>query len=129
MPDHPTTIIESLELELLRPEVRRSLTRLNELLDDEFFEFGASGSRYTKQEILQHLTDSASKYSLRDLRVLEISSDIMLATYLVEKETPANRSRTISLRSSLWRNRNGRWRIVFHQGTPLPEPPVAERST
>ena len=123
MPDHPATIVERLELELFQPEVRRSSTRLNELLDDEFLEFGASGTRYTKQEILRRLRDSGNaKYVLRDLRVLEVRSDIMLATYLVEKETPGIRTRAMSLRSSLWRNRNGRWQMVFHQGTPLPEP-------
>jgi hypothetical protein len=122
VPEPLVRIIERLECDLLEPQVRRSPERLNELLDDEFVEFGASGKRYTKQEIVHRLPDSVIvKYSVRDLRILQVRSDVMLATYLVEKETPGINTKAISLRSSLWRNRNGRWQMVFHQGTPVHE--------
>ncbi len=42
-----------LEEELLKPGVRASAERLDELLADDFFEFASSGQEYNKQEIIK----------------------------------------------------------------------------
>lgn len=111
-------IIRDLETELLRPDVRSNSGRVSELLADDFVEFGESGKRYTKQDVLSALQKPADlKYSILDFSALEISSDVVLATYRAQKEDLETGRRTFSLRSSLWRNRNGRWEMVFHQGT------------
>jgi len=41
----------------------------------------------------------------------------VLATFQLEKEIFSTREKMISLRSSIWQNRNEKWQIVFHQGT------------
>lgn len=115
-----TSIIKNLELELLQPEVRLSVVRLSELIADDFVEFGASGKKYTKQDILSLLPGSAgTRYVIQDFAVIQIAPDTIMATYRVESETLGSGDRSSSLRSSLWRNRDERWQIFFHQGTPL----------
>ena len=118
--DNQLTIqIKDLEVELLQPDVRKSPNRLNELLADDFFEFGASGNRYSKHEMLDLMQEGReAKYTVHDFATVQISPDTILATYRVEKELLDNGEKSFSLRSSLWQNRNGQWQMFFHQGTP-----------
>jgi hypothetical protein len=112
-----TTLIKSLELELLQPGTRSSAERLNEILSDDFLEIGESGNRYDKQSILKLLpTLGNTKYILSDFRVLKISSDALLASYSIEKEIDASGTNSHSLRISLWQKSNDQWQILFHQG-------------
>ena len=114
-----TDLIKNLETELLQPEVRKSKERLNELLADEFYEIGESGKQYNKQDILKDLPKQTEiKYTIQNFNAVEVSPGIILATYQAEKEM-AGKKGTSSLRSSFWQNRNGKWQITFHQGTPL----------
>lgn len=111
-------IIKGFELELLDPNVRKSESRLDVLLADDFFEFGASGTRWTKQDTLRDLPKHAEvKYTTHDFAIHELSLTIVLATYRVEKENLDSGEKKLSLRSSLWQNHNGRWQMIFHQGT------------
>lgn len=113
-------LIKALELELLQPEVRKSKERLNELIADNFLEIGASGKNYNKQDILNKLPQQTeTKLALQDFNTIEISADTILATYQVEKESEGIKEKTISSRSSIWQNKDGEWKIIFHQGTLL----------
>ncbi|MEJ2495601.1 MAG: DUF4440 domain-containing protein [Ignavibacteriaceae bacterium] len=113
-------LIKALEIELLQPEVRKSKDRLNELISDGFIEIGESGKQYNKQDILSALPmQTGLKFSLRDFKATEISSNVVLATFHLEKEITESREKIISLRSSIWKNKNGKWQIVFHQGTKI----------
>jgi len=113
-------LIKALEIELLQPEVRKSKDRLNELIADEFIEIGESGKQYNKQDILDALPkQSGIRFSPKDFKATEISSNVVLATFHLEKEITESGEKIISLRSSIWKNKSGRWQIVFHQGTPL----------
>ena len=115
-----SNLIYSLEIELLRPEVRSSSKRLDELLADDFREFGESGKRYTKQDVLTSLSNPAGvTFAVSEFRARELVPGIVLATYQVEKKSDTGTS-SKSLRSSLWQKRDGRWQMVFHQGTSLP---------
>ncbi len=112
-------LTKALEEELLQPEVRKSADKLKELLADEFIEFG--DKRYGKEDIIELLTTEtqAYKYTMHDFKALEIAPDIILATYLAEKEMLETGAKSRSLRSSLWQNRDGKWQMIFHQGTPI----------
>jgi hypothetical protein len=111
-------LIKNLELKLLQPATRHSVERLNELLADDFLEIGASGKRYGKQEVLNTLpTSPAERFNIHDFEVKELSAQIILATYRVEKEISGSGERVYSLRSSIWQKQNGQWKIIFHQGT------------
>ena len=105
-----SALIEALEQELLQPEVRMSEDRLNELIADDFVEIGTSGKRFNKHEIINALVDQ------ENFNTIEISADTILSTYEVQIEI-LNTSLTIdSFRTSIWKNKDGRWQIVFHQG-------------
>ena len=113
-------LIKVLELELLQPGVIKSKERLNELIADNFLEIGASGKNYSKQDILNKLPQQPeTKLALQDFNTIEISPDTILATYQVEKESGEKNGKSISSRSSIWQNKDGEWKIIFHQGTLL----------
>jgi glyoxylase I family protein len=79
-----------------------------------------SGTVWTRAAIIEALRDEVfSKRTMTDFRVLRMASDVALATYRVHREANAQRPAADSLRSSLWKRSQGRWRMVFHQGTPL----------
>ena len=118
--DYLSELIKNLETELLQPEVRKSTKRLDELIADEFIEIGESGKQYNKQDILDALPKQTRvKFSLSNFNSSEISTGIVLATFQLEKEVVNSGETIISLRSSIWQNRNGKWQIVFHQGTKI----------
>ena len=105
-------------------EVRSSAAQLEELLDDDFRELGVSGIEWTRPAIVEALRDEAfSKRTISDFRVQRMAPDVALVTYRAHRAAIPERPAADSLRSSLWRLRRGRWRMTFHQGTPLPTQP------
>jgi len=113
-----TALIKALEIELLQPEVRKSKKRLNELIADDFVEMGASGKEYNKQNVINDLTEEPElKFTIQNFNTIELSPDSILATYQVEKEILGSDTKINSSRTSIWKNIDGRWQIVFHQGT------------
>lgn len=111
-------LIKALELELLQPEVRKSKERLNELIADDFVEIGTSGKEYTKQDVINDLTEEPEiKFTIQNFNTIEISPDSIFATYQVEKEILGRIAKINSSRTSIWKNTDGRWQIIFHQGT------------
>ena len=115
-----TDIIKNLELKLIQPETRKSKERLNDLLADDFIEIGESGDQYNKQDILSALPkQSGIRFFLNDFNSSEISPCVVLATFQLEKEIVNSSEKIISLRSSIWKLNNGKWQIVFHQGTKI----------
>jgi len=114
--------LEALERMLLDPEVRRSPERMSALLADDFVEFASSGVAYDKRVILEVLQDEALAddpvtRSLERFEVVALGPDAALTRYRLLRRRSAQESPTQSLRSSLWRLRDGRWQMAFHQGT------------
>lgn len=107
--------IYELETRLLKQEVRASYDELNELLAEDFLEFGSSGEAFGKENVLNRLP-SVSKdpgYRLMDFDTRTLGEDVMLTTfktYMASKDQYA-------LRSSIWKKQNGKWQMTFHQGT------------
>ncbi len=122
------------ELRLLETSVRRSPEKVEALLHPEFFEFGASGRRWSRREIVEALAaeqrgdagDSggeaggasvaaeAAVATVTDLAAVRLAADIVLVTY-----TSENGARRCN-RSSIWRRTADGWRVYFHQGTITP---------
>jgi hypothetical protein len=110
-------LLRALEEKLLRPEIRGDVAALDELLADDFIEFGASGRRYTKAEIIAALPhEPPVERTTSDYATRELGAGVALVTYNVVRHTPGEPSMR-SLRSSIWVHRDGRWQMVFHQGT------------
>jgi hypothetical protein len=109
-------LVRHLEEQLLEPEVRRSADHVGRLLADEFIEFGSSGAIYDKGGIIDALQFEEPGTTVRmvDFTARPIALDVVLVTYRSIREgTPDSR-----LRSSIWKLIDGRWQMIFHQGTP-----------
>jgi hypothetical protein len=108
--------VVELELALLEPEVRRDSRQVEELLDDDYREIGASGRLWTRQETLDALAleHDDGPTQVEELHALELAEGLVLLTYL------SDRAGRKARRSSIWRRAGGRWRLVHHQGSELP---------
>jgi hypothetical protein len=110
--------LQSLEEQLLSPEVRANNQAVTRLLTPTFREFGSSGRTFTRDQILEQLpAEDHREITLSDFRVDRLSATAALATYRSHRTTPTGAT-TSALRSSLWvREPDGHWRLHFHQGT------------
>ena len=119
-------LLRQLEEQLLRPEVRSSAEQVGRLLADDFVEFGSSGYAYDKQEIIaalqQEKPDPAARISLAEFAARRLAPGVFLVTYRTIREGGADETGRSRLRSSIWKLMDGRWQMVFHQGTPSPLP-------
>lgn len=87
---------------------------------DEFFEVGASGSVYTKQDVIETLLeryndpDYQDIWEAKDFAITQIAPDNYLLTYiLIQNKTRVTR------RSTLWRRVNRNWKILYTCGTVI----------
>ena len=115
----------SLEISLHRPEVRSSPDLVGRLLADEFIEFGRSGRVYNKAVTIEALaaedvSDPAPMPQVSDFSVTRLSTDVALVTYTGSREPTERQKGRQTLRSSIYRYQDGRWQMIFHQGTPIP---------
>jgi hypothetical protein len=109
-----------LELQLLQPEVRRSTEEASRLLADDFREFGSSGRAYDKRQIIEALCDEpACNFTLHDFCSTALSGEAALVTYRTTCTTVSTGEISHALRSSIWVLRDGRWQMLFHQGTRI----------
>ncbi|MGW0646790.1 nuclear transport factor 2 family protein [Streptomyces badius] len=120
------------ELQLLDPLVRTSRPLAARLLDPEFVEVGASGRRWTYEEMLAALPDldgggegegedgkssgGGARFEPSRMSGVVLAPGIVHLTY--ETDFGGRRAR----RSSLWRRWDGEtgWRMYYHQATPVP---------
>jgi len=115
--------MQRLEEELVRPDVRRSPEKMAALLADDFVEFGSSGRRYGKADLLDTAAQpEEGRRSLQEFAPHALAPSIALVTYrsIVHHN---DGSTGYAWRSSIWRRTAHGWQLVFHQGTPTPPAP------
>ena len=106
--------LHGLEESLLEPSVRKA-ERVSELLAEGFTEFGSSGRKFNKAQILAALrAESGVKVTATQFQVELLAPQTALVTYRACRHTepPVH-----TLRSSIWQQLHGQWQMVFHQGT------------
>lgn len=105
--------LEELEEAMWLPATRGDKSWMDQHLSDDFTEFGQSGRRYTRAEIIDaDVGDFTAVLPLRDLVMRSLGTDHMIVTYQSEIEgARANRS-------SIWQRTPSGWLMRFHQGTP-----------
>ena len=94
-----------------------TLAEFEQRMADDYWQVGASGRRYSRAAILEHLArrpaqladESGWRCSEHALRAL--GEDTFLVTYCLSQ------GERVSRRSTLWRRRNGRWQILYLQGS------------
>ncbi len=108
------------ENELLRSEIRKSPQKIKEILADNFIEYTSSGSEYHYKDgdVFQEQNDSNELFGqIIDFKIKQLSDSCILATYKLVKHNELNENKKYSLRSSIWKCFDGRWKMIFHQGT------------
>jgi hypothetical protein len=111
--------LRGLEELLAKPDVRRSPDELARLIADDFREFGGSGRIFDKKQIIAALQGQPRcGLSLTDFQAVCLATDVVLVTYRGKAQFSHSEKPLHSLRSSIWRRRDGKWQVVFHQGTP-----------
>ena len=107
--------LRSMEIELVDPEVRKSPMRLEELISEEFEEFGSSGRVIRKKDFLKGIEhDEPHGYILTDFSFTDLAADCVLVKYHSEI------SGVHAHRSSIWVNVTGSWQLIHHQSTVVP---------
>ena len=87
-----------------------------DLLADDFCEFGSSGKIFDKEIELRDLKEHGYdeiQFNIVDFKVIELTDCLVQARYKAEHKQTGKKS----LRSTLWRFENNQWRLFFHQGT------------
>jgi hypothetical protein len=102
-----------------RPEFGNARADLERLMHESYWEVGASGTRYSREFVLETLLTRApdpaeSSWVVREFQVSEIAADNYLATYTLFQGT------RVSRRATLWRRAVSGWQILYHQGTLAP---------
>ena len=120
----PTTddleALYALEVSLWRSESRYDLAHQEKIFAPNCFEFGRSGKRYTREDLIA--ADGPplqAKLPLAFFHVRMLSADVALVTYVsqVTRDGAIERAN----RSSLWARHGVSWQLHFHQGTPINE--------
>jgi hypothetical protein len=118
------SLLRELEERLLLPNVRKSAQDIMDLLADEFIEFGSSGRVFDKQQIIQSLQNESieplTQRSITEFKTLVLATGVVLVTYCIVSHISGEQP-VYSLRSSIWKLNNDRWKLIFHQGTMLRE--------
>jgi hypothetical protein len=87
----------------------------------DFWEVGASGRRYSREEVLTELdrrreVPPVDVWKATGFHCRKLAQDIFLLTYTLLQD---NRCKT--RRASIWQRSQEGWKIVFHQGTIVQE--------
>ena len=103
------------ELALLDPVVRADRDAASRLIDPEFIEVGQGGRLWTHSAILDEFGTSTTMphVMISEMDARTLAAHLVLVTYV---STIENRS---VRRSSIWRDSEDGWRVMFHQGTRI----------
>ena len=87
------------------------------MTDAHFREVGASGRRYSRQDVLdtlaqRHLVPHGDVWETSEFHCIELGPDTYLLTYTLLQDHVR-----VTRRASIWRRTGDKWQIVYHQGT------------
>lgn len=106
-------VLQALELHHTKPETRATPEEMGKVLAAEFFEIGSSGIMFSREDCLVEGGLEQWDVSMSNFEVHPLADDVVLTTYRIEDRTRMRNT----LRSSIWKLIDGRWQMVFHQGT------------
>lgn len=123
--DYPSLLKElrGLETELHQNETRHNRQRMEALLHAEFLEFGRSGRRHTRAEVLEEFGADNRLPAIHSgqFGLIVLAEHVALLTYVSAHRDAKGDLYHHSLRSSVWVRTKVGWQLRFHQGTPITE--------
>jgi hypothetical protein len=116
-------LLYDLETTLHKKEVRNAPQLVAALLSDEFIEFGSSGRVFSKPAIIEALKVETLEQpaQVENFQMRELAPGVALVTYVASRTAGNGIISGRTLRSSLWKREDSGWRMIFHQGTRIPE--------
>lgn len=109
------SFFENLDRQHLLPENRENMNTILNIMDKDYCEITASGKIYHYDDYvsLDTLDLETKEYEIISYQIEEINKETVLSIYeIIEKK-----SKLKTLRSSLWVQTEGQWKLKFHQGT------------
>jgi hypothetical protein len=109
-----TAELRGYEERILDPAVRADPAQMRALLAPDFVEFGASGRVFSRDAIVAALAAEGPRVArqARGFKLRLLAPGAALTTWRVKRDDGIE-----TLRSSVWQQQEGRWLMVFHQGT------------
>ena len=99
-----------------RPEFGTTRADFEAMMDDGFFDVGASGRKYSREFVLEALQlrdhSAAEHLVVTDFACRQVAAGLYLVTYQLEQAHDR-----LSRRATLWRRTAQGWKVVYHQGT------------
>lgn len=95
----------------------RSLADFDDAVAPDFWEVGASGKRYSREHVRATIEQRStappdeSDWETSEFQVRAMGASIYLVTYTLTQGARTTRRLTV------WRRRENRWSVTFHQGT------------
>ena len=117
-PDLLLTLAQ-LEESLWRSETRFDNNYMERIFATDFFEFGRSGKRYKRSEMLFRVGDFSeikAKLPFAKFNARYLADDVVQTTYI--SEVIYDDAVQYANRSSIWTLQSDGWKLRFHQGTP-----------
>lgn len=111
-------VIVSFERALQMQGDRQNPSEVDQLIHDEFHEFGTSGGSFDKVAVADFLNSEAVDMSSGDFKLHLLADNVAILTYRSVTRFQDGRSPMYSNRRSIWIYLDGRWQLRFHQGTP-----------
>ena len=104
-----------------RPEFGTTRADFELLTEEDFWEIGASGRRYSRAFVLdvlekRHAVPHEDVWETSDFRCQRLAEDLYLLTYTLLQDHVR-----LTRRSTIWRSTPVGWKIVYHQGTLVQE--------
>jgi hypothetical protein len=98
------------------PEFGSTRADFEKLTEENFWEVGASGRRYSREYVLDELEKRSRNqeeeiWEAKDFHCQEIAERVYLLTYTLRQ------GQRVTRRSTIWRKTEQGWKIVYHQGT------------
>jgi len=104
-----------------RPEFGVSRKDFENMTVDDYWEIGASGKRYNREECIETMVTRYQDpsyiqndiWETKEFECRVLSADTYLLTYILIQ----GKEKRITKRSTIWKNNHGQWIILYHQGT------------
>jgi hypothetical protein len=110
------------ERSIFAAQKRRDFPAVETELAHGFREIGGSGQFFSKAQVLDRLKFVyLLDYWLECFKLVPVDPKCAVLTYIirVERRYKGQEYANRSYRSSTWVERNGIWRVIFHQATPF----------
>ena len=100
-----------------RPEWGTTRAHFENMTVADFWEVGASGRRYSRDDVLAELerrqaAPTVDVWEATGFHCRELAQDLYLLTYTLLQDNSRK-----TRRSTIWQRTRENWKIVFHQGT------------